>query len=61
MIPIFQYSNTYAVTPKLRNLAVDKKLQEECILAVSRVGMILYYFNFNNLILFVIKIILTIL
>ncbi|XKL63117.1 hypothetical protein PGB90_005481 [Kerria lacca] len=37
MIPIFQYSNTYAVTPKLRNLAVDKKLQEECILAVSRV------------------------
>ncbi|KAK7601872.1 hypothetical protein V9T40_009313 [Parthenolecanium corni] len=38
MIPIFLYSSMYAVTPKLRKLAVDKKLQEECILALTRTG-----------------------
>lgn len=40
MIPIFQYSNMYAITPKLRKLAVDKKLQEECVPAVTRTGTI---------------------
>lgn len=51
MIPIFQYSNVYAVTPKLRKLAIDKKLQEECVTAVTRVNTIsatgvLLAFNF---------------
>lgn len=41
MIPIFLYSSMYAVTPKLRKLAVDKKLQEECILALTRTGELL--------------------
>ncbi|KAK7792932.1 hypothetical protein R5R35_008073 [Gryllus longicercus] len=36
MIPIFQYSNVYAVTPKLRNLAENKDLQDRCIRYVSK-------------------------
>lgn len=40
MIPVFQYSNMYSVTPKLRRLAVDKRLQDECIMAVTRASMI---------------------
>nr|XP_050859177.1 GATOR complex protein NPRL2 isoform X3 [Vespula vulgaris] len=31
LIPIFQYSNVYAATPKLKQLAEDIKLQERCI------------------------------
>ncbi|XP_073972377.1 nitrogen permease regulator-like 2 isoform X1 [Rhodnius prolixus] len=38
MVPIFQYSNSYSVTPKLRLLATDVKLQEECIRAVAKSG-----------------------
>lgn len=38
MVPIFQYSNAYATTPKLRRLAVDKRLQEECIKTVAVSG-----------------------
>ncbi|CAB0014560.1 unnamed protein product [Nesidiocoris tenuis] len=36
MVPIFQYSNCYAVTSKLKKLAHDKKLQDDCLRAVSR-------------------------
>lgn len=31
LIPIFQYSNVYATTPKLKELAEDLNLQEKCI------------------------------
>uniref|UniRef100_T1IUN9 Nitrogen permease regulator 2-like protein n=1 Tax=Strigamia maritima TaxID=126957 RepID=T1IUN9_STRMM len=30
VIPIFQYSNVYTVTPSIRQLAYNKNLQEEC-------------------------------
>ncbi|XP_069684143.1 GATOR1 complex protein NPRL2-like [Periplaneta americana] len=36
LIPIFQYSNVYAATPKLRMLAEDKELQQRCIKYVSK-------------------------
>lgn len=36
MIPIFQYSNIYVTTSKLRKLATERKLQDECITAVAR-------------------------
>lgn len=36
LIPIFQYSNVYAATPKLRELADDAKLQERCIAYASK-------------------------
>lgn len=36
MIHIFQYSNVYATTPKIRRLAEDRRLQEECIRFVAR-------------------------
>jgi len=36
MIPIFQYSNVYASTPKLHKLTEDYNLQEECISFVSK-------------------------
>ncbi|KAJ9586196.1 hypothetical protein L9F63_020154 [Diploptera punctata] len=36
LIPIFQYSNVYAATPKLRSLAEDKELQQKCIKYVSK-------------------------
>lgn len=36
MIHIFQYSNVYATTPKIRRLAEDRRLQEECIRYVAR-------------------------
>lgn len=36
MVPIFQYSNCYAVTSKLRKLAIEKRLQDDCLRAVSR-------------------------
>lgn len=37
LIPIFQYSNVYAVTPKLRQLGDDTKLQERCITYASKI------------------------
>ena len=36
LIPIFQYSNVYAGTPKLRKLANDLDFQNECIEYVSK-------------------------
>ncbi|XP_035742508.1 GATOR complex protein NPRL2-like isoform X2 [Vespa mandarinia] len=36
LIPIFQYSNVYAATPKLKQLAEDIKLQERCITYASK-------------------------
>ncbi|XP_014479274.1 PREDICTED: nitrogen permease regulator 2-like protein isoform X3 [Dinoponera quadriceps] len=36
LIPIFQYSNVYAATPKLKQLAEDVKLQERCIAYASK-------------------------
>ncbi|XP_029175760.1 GATOR complex protein NPRL2 [Nylanderia fulva] len=36
LIPIFQYSNVYACTPKLRQLGDDLKLQERCIAYTSK-------------------------
>lgn len=36
LIPIFQYSNVYAPTPKLRLLAEDKDLQDRCISYISK-------------------------
>lgn len=36
MVPIFQYSNTYTATPKLRQLAIDKKLQGDCLCFVAK-------------------------
>lgn len=38
MVPIFQYTNSYTVTPKLRQLAVDKKLQGDCLRYVAKSG-----------------------
>ncbi|XP_014254393.1 GATOR complex protein NPRL2 [Cimex lectularius] len=45
LVPIFQYSNSYAVTPKLRRLVVDKKLQEDCLRTVARTGWQLPHFR----------------
>ncbi|XP_033608082.1 GATOR complex protein NPRL2 [Cryptotermes secundus] len=36
LLPIFQYSNVYAATPKLRMLAENKELQQRCIKYVSK-------------------------
>ncbi|XP_049831139.1 GATOR complex protein NPRL2-like [Schistocerca gregaria] len=36
LVPIFQYSNVYAATPKLKLLAEDADLQERCLKFVSR-------------------------
>ncbi|XP_067008968.1 GATOR1 complex protein NPRL2 isoform X2 [Anabrus simplex] len=36
LIPIFQYSNVYAVTPKIRSLITDKNLQDRCIQYVAK-------------------------
>lgn len=36
LIPIFQYSNVYAGTSKLRKLAEDPKLQKECLDYVTK-------------------------
>ncbi|EFN68896.1 Tumor suppressor candidate 4 [Camponotus floridanus] len=36
LIPIFQYSNVYAITPKLKQLGDDIKLQERCIAYASK-------------------------
>ncbi|XP_066587109.1 GATOR complex protein NPRL2 [Prorops nasuta] len=36
LIPIFQYSNVYAATPKLKELAKDPRLQERCVLYTSK-------------------------
>jgi hypothetical protein len=41
LLPIFQYSNVYAATPKLRKLAENKDLQQRCIKYVSKSGMFL--------------------
>lgn len=38
VIPIFQYSNVYTVTPKIKQLAEDKQLQNECVNYVARGG-----------------------
>ncbi|GLH15915.1 GATOR complex protein NPRL2, partial [Gryllus bimaculatus] len=35
LIPIFQYSNVYATTPKLRFLASNRRFQEDCLEYVS--------------------------
>jgi hypothetical protein len=40
LLPIFQYSNVYAATPKLRMLAESKELQQRCIKYVSKSGMV---------------------
>ena len=39
LIPIFQYSNMYAVTPKLRELPLNPDLRKECISYVAKSGM----------------------
>ncbi|PNF30389.1 Nitrogen permease regulator 2-like protein [Cryptotermes secundus] len=39
LLPIFQYSNVYAATPKLRMLAENKELQQRCIKYVSKSGI----------------------
>jgi len=36
LIPIFQYSNMYAVTPKLRELPLNRELYKDCITYVSK-------------------------
>lgn len=41
LLPIFQYSNVYAATPKLRLLAENKDLQQRCIKYVSKSGIFL--------------------
>ncbi|KAK0089300.1 hypothetical protein PV325_008055 [Microctonus aethiopoides] len=43
LIPIFQYSNVYATTPKLRILAEDHDLQDRCINYVSKSSRQLAY------------------
>jgi hypothetical protein len=40
LLPIFQYANVYAATPKLRMLAENKVLQQRCIKYVSKSGMV---------------------
>ena len=35
---IFQYSNTYVVTPDITRLYTEKRLQEDCCRAVARDG-----------------------
>nr|CAD7457340.1 unnamed protein product [Timema tahoe] len=39
LIPIFQYSNVYSVTPKIKMLSIDKELQQRCIKFVSKSGL----------------------
>jgi len=36
IVPLFQYSNVYRVTPEIQKLAESKQLQEECIKYVSK-------------------------
>lgn len=36
LIPIFQYSNMYAVTPKLRQLPTNQPLMKECLSFVAK-------------------------
>lgn len=36
LIPIFQYSNVYASTPKLRRLTDDENLRTDCLDYVSK-------------------------
>ncbi|XP_015597439.1 GATOR complex protein NPRL2 isoform X1 [Cephus cinctus] len=36
LIPIFQYSNVYATTPKLKKLAEDVELQDKCVAYASK-------------------------
>lgn len=38
LIPIFQYSNMYAVTPKLRELPLNYEWRKECITFVAKSG-----------------------
>ena len=38
LIPIFQYSNMYAVNPALRELATNLELCKECISYVAKSG-----------------------
>ena len=46
LIPIFQYSNVYVPTSRLVSLIENAKLQEECLLYVSRVEGVKV--NFRN-------------
>lgn len=48
LIPIFQYSNVYAATSKLKELAENPKLQERCIAYTSKFSK-LYIFLQKNL------------
>ncbi|KAH0949649.1 hypothetical protein HN011_007984 [Eciton burchellii] len=45
LIPIFQYSNVYAATSKLRHLGDDTKLQERCIAYASKIPRQPAYFR----------------
>ncbi|CAH0382392.1 unnamed protein product [Bemisia tabaci] len=38
LIPIFQYSNMYAATPKIRKLSTERSLQESCVRAAALAG-----------------------
>ena len=49
LIPIFQYSNVYAATPKLKSLAEDKELQNKCITYVSKSGMYSFCFQYLHI------------
>nr|CAD7458201.1 unnamed protein product [Timema tahoe] len=45
LIPIFQYSNIYAATPELKNLAEKKEFQKECLEYVSKTSETLASFR----------------
>lgn len=45
LIPIFQYSNVYTVTPSIRTLAESKDLQDECIRYVAKKEQNLPHFH----------------
>ncbi|XP_072026942.1 GATOR1 complex protein NPRL2-like [Amphiura filiformis] len=38
VVPIFQYSNVYMITPEIDKLMEDKELQEECLEYVAKPG-----------------------
>lgn len=38
LIPIFQYSNMYVSTPKLRELAVNEEMKKDCIAYITKSG-----------------------
>lgn len=45
LIPIFQYSNVYATTPKLKELAEDQNLQERCIEYASKSCRLKFFYR----------------